>query len=436
MTTVQEMLKKSMERKKTFRPQQRRAWDYLTTNEDDKVDQKNNSNNYNNKNEINTNNNEVKIDNKAKQNKNENKIKNGNNVKQNTNICTNNFSNDLIRIEQDNICKADETNTEIKENLNEENILKVLRKTTGLQQKIMLHLVSHLKSQNEFKNKIEIPISILSSRINADKYTTRTSIKRLQKKKILLKEEGDRGRHGSTNVLIPEFVVKEYLKLFDIIPNELKDTRISFDCYGEQENGLISTIKNRNNSTVYSSNSNINITTTTKKEKLPKNWEEIDTEPLIDIGFSKTQIKQLYDKNCTTPEIVQDSIYRLSYTLKYNSKKVEKYSDVLNVFMGILRRGGGWTEPDYKSVKEIAMENLIKEKIRENEKISKLKKDFFDLEFEQWCSSLSENNKKSIIEQYDKKNKPTFRINTPDKIKLITFFKEKVWPDREKEYNI
>ena len=49
-------------------------------------------------------------------------------------------------------------------------------------------------------------------------------------------------------------------------------------------------------------------------------WKKINFEPLIEIGFSQTQLKQLATQNLNTPEIVQESINHFAFGLKNNEK--------------------------------------------------------------------------------------------------------------------
>ena len=92
-----------------------------------------------------------------------------------------------------------------------------------------------------------------------------------------------------------------------------------------------------NNST-YSSSNSYNINTTTV---LPEEWEQIDITQLISIGFSKTQLLQLFQKQLNTPDVIQESIYHFAFCLE-NNPKAKAYSDPLNVLMGVLRKSGAW----------------------------------------------------------------------------------------------
>lgn len=268
-------------------------------------------------------------------------------------------------------------------------VLTLLRKTTGHQRKIMEQLTAHVKVMKEIINVINIPVSALSERINTDGDTIRTSIKRLQKKSILLKSHGERGRHGNTQVIMPNFIVKECFNLFNCIPQSL------------DEIGYRNGNDNRNDISYSSSNYIINKNTTTegmnKNLNLPEEWLAIDITPLEHINFSKTQLKQLSDKNI--PEIVQESINHFAYDLENGSKK---YQDPLNVFMGVLRKGNAWTASGYESPKNKALRLYAEKTKHENEFREKTIEDLMVLEFDRWKENLSREEINNIIPEKDR----------------------------------
>ncbi|AKP75046.1 hypothetical protein Psal006b_03598 (plasmid) [Piscirickettsia salmonis] len=338
----------------------------------------------------------------------------------NKNINRNNNSSKVSKIS-----KRD--NNDIKSFSHEDidtNILKNLRKTIGHQRTIMMLITSHIKSMKNDNNLINIPISILATKINTDKETVRTSIKRLQKKAILLKAQGERGRHGSTQVIVPNFVKKECLKLYNCHPQPIDETNQNGNEYSNEYRN-----KNRNEKSLYNSSSNnINTITINKDSGLPENWLNINFAPLEEIGFSSTQLKQLHSRSLNTPEIIQDSIYHFAFALKFK-KTAQKYSEPLNVLMGVLRKGEAWTEQNYRSAQEIAQEEFIERKKIEKERLNKLKEETYKLAFDEWRSSLT-------LEEIDK-IAPRKKINgdiTPQQVKLNNHFKENVWEEIKKEY--
>lgn len=414
MATAEDLLKKSESRRKnilkSFQPEKRRSWDYINQNSsfESNIKQEENGNKYGNKN-----------NNNSEQNSNINKDENNNNSEQIWEQNSNKYKNEYrislndktkVNIEQKIFTESENINPKT-----EKNIINVLRKTTGYQQKIMEQITAHIKSMKDIVNIINIPISSLSVRISADKNTTRTSIKRLQKKSILLKSPGERGRHGCTQVVILNFVIKECLNLFHCEPSSLDELI------------YINRNKNRNNNLLHSSSNNI--TTTENMElSLSGDWVEINIEPLKDIGFSLTQLKQLQLKSLNTPKIIQESIDHFSFGLEYNPK-VKQYSDPLNVLMGVLRKGQAWIEQNYRSPQEIAQERFLVQKKAERERFKKLEEEAYKFALEEWCDSLSAEK----IEEIAPSKKSEMDI-TPQNVKLSLYFKSTIWPQKKIEY--
>lgn len=422
MATAEDFLKKAEARRenngKKFQPVRRRAWDYLTVdkneskNEQETVlsDQEKNryENRDNNRNKVGTDI-ETDIGTNRYDNRDENRNKVGTNIE--SNIGTENRYN----IPRQNAHLAEKFSsknpTEHKEP-EENKIIQILRKTTGYQKEVMQQITAHIKSLPDNINTIDIPIDTLSIRIKTSKDITRTSIKRLQKKSILLKEKGERGRLGSTQVTIPNFILKACLNLFVCPPKSL------------YEIGNENRYDNRNDDSVYSSSIYINTTTNTD---LPEDWRKINIEPLSDIGFSSTQIKQLYTQALNTPEIIQESINHFAFGLK-NNPKFKKYEQPLNVLMGVLRKGGVWIENNYESLQDIAQRQIIEQKKIEMEKRKQLEEEALKLALEVWKESLSEKELKVITA---KDNPKDFM---PEDAKLRVHFKEIIWPNVKKDY--
>ena len=329
MTTAEDLLKKSEARKsktrKKFQPEKRRAWDYASKDDQNeaKNKQEQSGNEYRNINRDNW-----------EQNGNVNRNKYGDNWEQISEQSRNEYRN-INRNESKPIkqsiqypkpCDSLLDTTPTIDPKCEAHILKILRKTAGYQKEIMEQITAHVKSMKDIDNIINIPISTLATRINTSNDITRTSIKRLQKKSILQKSLGERGRHGSTQVIVSNFIIKECLNLFDCEPQSL-------DEIGNKNRNKIGNTKLPYSSSIYLNN---NINTTTQCN-LPKIWRDINAEILEEIGFSLTQLGQLYSKSLNTPEIIQESINHFAFGLQ-NNPKVKKYPEPLNVLMRVLRK--------------------------------------------------------------------------------------------------
>lgn len=154
--------------------------------------------------------------------------------------------------------------------------------------------------------------------------------------------------------------------------------------------------------TTYSSNSNnLNKKTTTS---LPEEWKKINFEVLQGLGFSETQLKQLFETNLTTPEIIQESINHFAYGLEHN-EKTKSYKEPLNVLMGVLRKGQNWHEADYISPKELALKKIYDEKRKARERYDAMIKEMTEMDFPEWRKKLTDNQIKLIVSE------PTLRMN-------------------------
>lgn len=425
MATAEDILKKAEARRKNskkFQPVRRRAWDYLTVDdkneskqEPEAVTSEQEKNRYeyrnNNRNNVGTNI-ETDIGTNRYENEDINRNKIGTDIE--SNIGTQNRYKITVQDTSLSTNFSVKKSIEIKEPT-EDRIIQILRKTTGYQKAVMQQITAHIKSLAKTVNTIDIPIDTLSIRIKTTKDITRTSLKRLQKKLILLKEKGERGRLGSTQVTIPHYILKECLNLFTCPPKSLYEIG--------NENGY----DNRNDNSVYSSS--IYTNTTTKNIDLPEDWLRINIAPLESIRFSSTQIKQLYTQALNTPEVIQESINHFAFGLK-NNQKFKNYNDPLNVLMGVLRKGEIWIESNYESPQEIAQRQMIEQKKIERERKKQLEEEAFKVALDEWKETMTAKE----LEEISAKDNPN--DVTPKNVKITIYFKEIIWPTVKKNYLI
>lgn len=154
-------------------------------------------------------------------------------------------------------------------------------------------------------------------------------------------------------------------------------------------NALAQPLANTSNS---SSILNINKTTTS----LPEEWKKINFALLQPIGFSETQLQQLFDGHMTSHEVIQESINHFAFALEYN-EKVKAYPQPLNVFMGVLRKGQRWHESAYVHPKELALRQILDEKRKRKEQFNAMIKELVDIEFPDWRKNLTEAQIKEIV---------------------------------------
>lgn len=248
--------------------------------------------------------------------------------------------------------------------------------------------------------------------------TTKTTLKRLIDKGLVIRYPGKNAKGGYINLGI----TNQILELVESIKNNSKSNLFASDII------LAHRYQKDISQDIYSSNSINNITTTNninrKVESIPTEWESINFDPLSHIGFSKTQIKQMVDKN--DPDIVQQSIYHFAFGLEHNPK-VKKYLEPLNVLMGVLRKGQGWIEAEFRSAAEIAQEKFLEVKKAEIVRKKALEDEAFKMALSEWEEGISEEVRKKLTE---KKNGDL----TPPTAMISKYFRENVWPNKKDEY--
>lgn len=353
MASFEDILK-SKKVKKEFVPEKRRAWDYMN-------DPENGNNNRNdNKDNIGT-----KIGTDV-----------GTNIGTNGNEIGNENRNNWEQISEQSRNESSNKDRNIKGDANRNDdafILKALKQLTGHQKAIMAYVGDYFKRELLTEYVLEINIDHIAKEAATDKEIVRTSLKRLYKKSILIKLTGERGRNGCTKVKVPEFIAKECFYLFSDNGNNNRNEYRNINRY---ENG----------NPIYSSSNNIKTTTT----DLPEEWKNIDCEPLAEIGFCAEHLKQLV--KFSSPEVVQQSINHLAFQLEK-----ENIPNPLNQLMGTLRRGGAWFVAAYRSKQERALEETLKARKEEQERVAKMEAELLELNFNEWLSKLTEEQQKALV---------------------------------------
>lgn len=231
-----------------------------------------------------------------------------------------------------------------------------------------------------------------------------TSIQRLVDKKLILRENGKRGRGGFYSFSLTQ----------EVKSSAIEHRKLSIG---------------NNKEFLHSNETTLELS---YNQNLPKDWEDLDVEPLQHIGFSKNHILQLYKKGDLDLKTIQDSIYHFSYDLKYNKKKesITKTSPIA-YFMAILKRSGAYTAPEnYESPKSKALRELLENKKKEKERYDAMMKELISIAFDEWSEKLSEEEKNKIVPDEVKKLKLAgARIAS-----LKSYFSEKIWPEKKKDF--
>jgi predicted transcriptional regulator len=260
---------------------------------------------------------------------------------------------------------------------------------TGIQKKIIIFLYENCKI---LRSKITSSLSIehIAEQCKITKISVKKSIQRLEKKEIIIRSNFKVGRGGWSKYEIANTTFQEIL--YTESQNKLETNwRQTGDKLGTQPETQPETPPLSSSSIL-----NINKTTITaddEKNFLSEDWLKIDTSPLEHIYFSKTQLRQLVDKNI--PDVVQESINYFSYEIL---QEPEKYTKPLNVLMGVLRQGNAWAAPKgYEAPKDKAQREYFERKKAENEKRNQFVSELMDLEFLDWQSRLSNQDLELIV---------------------------------------
>ncbi|MHB9148352.1 MAG: hypothetical protein ACYC2U_08335 [Candidatus Amoebophilus sp.] len=293
-------------------------------------------------------------------------------------------------------------------------ITEEVRRLTGVQKSILLFIADICSIKGELKTG---PINTykLAEHIVSNYGIVKMSLVRLVKKGLIKRLPGKTARGGFINIEITKEVklaaahIKKEDGDFKHLLNSISN--------GNLDNELDNIVDNSN---LYTSSSNkINNTT-----DLPDEWKKIDLEPLAHIGFSETQLMQLYEKNLNLPQVVEESINQFAFGLE-NNPKVKGYPDPLNVLMGVLRKGGSWTEPNYESPQQKALRELLERRKAERERLETMENELNKIEFKNWLDEMTEEDKNKLVPP------EAIRLKSMRDGHLKAYFNENVWPLRK-----
>ncbi len=284
--------------------------------------------------------------------------------------------------------------------------MKVIKSLTGLQEKIFFYIVNDCCSRGcvETRNIKTIKLAEIAK---CSYGSAKMTIQRLVAKKIIIRLPGKKSWNGFVN--------------FKITP-EIRLAALEVQKEKNIDNNL-------DNKRTYSSSNIYNNKTTTIN--LPEEWNKINFYSLEEIGFTKTQLLQLYDTGQCIPQGIQESINYLAFDIEYN-KLTDKYPHPLNVFMGALRKGKLWSRPkNYESPQEIVLRQLIERKKETSDKLEKLKEEAYKLALSEWQETLNPEQLEEIAP--DKKSRGDI---IPKNVKLSVYFKENIWPEERMKIGV
>lgn len=286
----------------------------------------------------------------------------------------------------------------------------------GLQRAIIIFIYSECKIARS-KTTGNLTLEHLSMALNSPTGSIKSTIQRLEKKKLLQRVEYKNGRGGWSRYAIPDSLYQELLQYET--GNKLA---INWQQTGNKVEAQLATEP----ATRLSSSSSIYNNNKTTTIELPKEWIEIDISSLEDIGFSQNHLIQLFKIETFTTQSVEDSIEYFAFDLKNNNKLREIKTNPLSYFMGILKRSGVYTAPEnYESPRDRAMRLYLAKQKEIKQKRETMENELFDLAFSDWEVKLGEEERSHIIPEEVKKMK--FRGASLSALK--EYFRESMWPE-------
>ena len=282
------------------------------------------------------------------------------------------------------------TNTPSSENDTGKKLRKIifhLSNINGIQKDILAYIFE-TKSKDNKGFIVQLNTSQASQYLNLNIESFRVSLRRLEKKEILIRLKGSSGRYGFTVFKIPNYVIKNFSapiynsNITTINKNNKKE---------ENQNNLINPIKQPQS------------IQTQKTEPVvtdySSEWDNLDLSPLESNGMKKSHIQQLKNIEGLTPDLVQESINHYSWALDNDPERMKRYApkqNQLKGLMGCLKKGNPWTEGEYIDPIEEAMQKSIEAKKKRIERLKAQKEEMFNLEYEEWEMSLSVEEKTAL----------------------------------------
>jgi len=298
----------------------------------------------------------------------------------------------------------------------------------GLQRQIVLFLHDQAKLA---RNRVTDPIAItvLAGSCGTTVLSAQKTIQRLEGKGLLRRVSFRNGRGGWTRYEVAQDVFQEILHL------ESQDKLRTNVGQTSDEPRSQPRTERRTNASSSSSVLDLEILKTTTGagvpdniDPLPGDWDQIDSTPLADLGFSRAHLIQLARDGKLSAEEVQDSIHFFAFDLKRNGKGKEIKGPPVSFFMGILRKGVPYAPPsNFESPEEAARRLYVESKRRLKERRESQEQEIKELEFSEWRNELTREAINAIVPEVSR----SFPKLSESALKA--HFDEYVWPDRRAE---
>lgn len=307
--------------------------------------------------------------------------------------------------------QIDNTKETNRQRLDNDSYHKSISFLSGIQEKIFFYIVDLCCIKGEFETG-NISTKELVEAANCTYGTAKMSLKRLIDKGLIIRKTGKRSKGGYIN-----FAMTKEVRISALDVKRAKDLMPAIHYQVKNQ------LKHLDNKEHTNSSSYINKKTITE---LDEEWSKINITPLEHLGFSIQHLIDIYATRLSSPDIVQESIMHFAFGIENNPEKYKKYPDLLNLFIGTLRKGKAWIESAYVSPREQALKEIVEHKKAEYERMKAYEEELIRFDFEEWKNNLTADEKN----EYLLPAKVNGKIMGPETAHLKNHFIGKVWPKR------
>ena len=296
----------------------------------------------------------------------------------------------------------------------------------GLQRSLVFLIYNQCKITRS-KTTEKLTLEHISKIVNTTTGSVKTTLQRLEAKNLIERITYKNGRGGWSQYSIPNQYFQEILQYE--INNKLATN------WQQTGNKSIAqpTTRNNSSSSIYNKTTTTSNPQTLNECQLSSEWQNLDIEPLVSIGFTDTHLSQIASQDKLTAEVTQDSIYAFAFDLQKNDKAKSIKGDPINFFMGILRKGGAYTFPsNYESFQDKAMRLYLERMSEIEQKRDALEKKTKDLAYKEWFAQLSDEQKIELIPTNLRSN-ARLENNKILEGGARAYFEKEIWPSKKVE---
>ena len=315
---------------------------------------------------------------------------------------------------------------------------------SGLQLELIKFMLKNLEDKS-LKITIKITTSMLINALNSSKSMVEQGVYRLKKKGCIELHKRKNGRGGWCQYKLPrsfilenntsQVVTKDQIdpsiynsNITNTIKNKVREIDAAKNHSIEQKDQLIAEMQKQIAELQKSHHQDDSTSSAIEKTEVDNDdLYEIDISPLEPFGFTQKHLKQviafnskLDDRSKINAEDLEESIQHYAWALENRFEEMtEKYgksfaNNKLKILMGVLKKGQSWTEPQFRSAEEIALEEQVKANKEKLKKLQTLQEEAFNSAYELWKLELTK-------EQYTKikDSLPSSYANLSDGSKML-----------------